>query len=111
GSVYADVPPLTMTSAADYFLALESAKPLLNVAALTGHSALRSYVIGMDSRPPSTDEQQAMEQLLERSLGEGSIGFSTGLNLMPSSFAGFDELLSLCRVLKPYRAYYTTHMR
>jgi N-acyl-D-amino-acid deacylase len=111
GSVYAELPLLTMESAGDYFSAVETAKPLVNVAALTGHSALRSFVIGMDRRSPSMDEQKEMERLLEQSLEDGSIGFSTGLNLMPCSFAGFDELASLCRVLKRYRAYYTTHMR
>jgi N-acyl-D-amino-acid deacylase len=111
GSIYADIPPLTMTSAGDYFSALETARPLLNVAALTGHSALRSYVMGMQRRAPSVEEQREMEGLLEHSLGEGSIGFSTGLNLMPCSFAEFDELVSLCRVLRRYRAYYTTHLR
>ena len=111
GSVYADLPPLTLTSAGDYFSAVETARPLLNVAALTGHSALRSYVMGMERRPPSPHEQRAMEQLLEQSLEDGSIGFSTGLNLLPCSFAEFEELVSLCRILKRYRAYYTTHMR
>jgi N-acyl-D-amino-acid deacylase len=111
GSVYEDLPPLTMLSAGDYFKAVETAQPLLNVAALTGHSALRSFVMGMERRPPSAGEQQEMERLLERSLGEGSIGFSTGLNLLPCSFAEFDELVSLCKLLKRYGAYYTTHMR
>ena len=111
GSVYEDLPALTMLSAGDYFAAVETARPLLNVAALTGHSALRSFVIGMERRPPSASEQNDMERLLEQSLDEGSIGFSTGLNLLPCSFAGFDELVLLCRVLKRHGAYYTTHMR
>ncbi len=111
GSVYEGVPAWTIESAQHYFSILEASGPLLNVAALTGHTALRTYVIGMDRRPPSAEEQREMERLLEQSLEEGSIGFSTGLNLMPSSFAGFDELVSLCSVLKRYRAYYTTHMR
>ena len=111
GSIFEGLPPLEMTHAGDYFTAVETARPLVNVAALTGHAALRDYVIGMDRRAPSTDEQTEMERLLERSLDEGSIGFSTGLNCLPSSFADFDELVSLCRVLKRYGAYYTTHMR
>jgi N-acyl-D-aspartate/D-glutamate deacylase len=102
---------LGLTSAGEYFDALDEAKPLVNVAALTGHSALRSYVIGMDRRPPSPDESAAMEQLLTRSLSEGSLGFSTGLNCLPSAFGEFDELVTLCRKLKPFGAFYTTHMR
>ena len=109
--LFEDLPPLQMRSAEDYFSAVETAKPLVNVATLTGHSALRTYVIGMDRRAPANDEQKEMERHLEQSLDEGSIGFSTGLNCLPSSFADFDELVAFCRVLKPYGAYYATHMR
>ncbi len=111
GSIYEHLPPMTMVTAAGYFSLVEAARPLVNVAALTGHSPLRNFVIGMDRRAPHEGEQKGMERLLEQSLEEGSIGFSTGLNLMPCSFAGFGELESLCRVLKRYGAYYTTHMR
>jgi dihydroorotase/N-acyl-D-amino-acid deacylase len=111
GSVYEDLPPLNLVTAGDYLSAVEAAHPLVNVAALSGHSALRNYVIGMDRRAPRPDEQKEMERLLEQSLDEGAIGFSTGLNLMPCSFAEFDELVALCRVLKRYGAYYTSHMR
>jgi len=111
GSIFENLPRLKMISASDYFSVVESAKPLVNVAALTGHSALRKYVIGMNRRAPSIHEQTEMERLLSRSLDEGSIGLSTGLNCLPSSFAQFSELVSLCKVLKGHRAYYTTHMR
>jgi N-acyl-D-amino-acid deacylase len=111
GSIFENFTSLNMLTAGDYFAAVETAKPLLNVASLTGHSALRSHVMGMDRRPPSSAELKQMECLLDQSLAEGSIGFSTGLNCLPSSFAEFEELASLCRVLMPRRAYYTTHMR
>lgn len=111
GSIFDDLPPLEMISAGDYFEAVETAMPLVNVATLTGHSSLRNYVIGMSRRAPSQAEQKEMELLLDQSLAEGSAGFSTGLNCLPGSFAEFGELVSLCRVLKPSRAYYTTHMR
>jgi len=110
-SIFEGVQNLGIRTARDYFHALELATPLFNVASLTGHSALRNCVIGMRRRPPSAAEQTAMEELLDRCLEEGSIGFSTGLNCLPSSFAGFEELVGLCRVLKRHGAYYTTHMR
>ncbi len=109
--LFESLPPLKMRSAEDYFSAVETAKPLVNVATLTGHSALRTYVIGMARRAPTVDEQRQMERHLEQSLDEGSIGFSTGLNCLPSSFADFDELVAFCRVLRGFGAYYSTHMR
>ncbi|MBS1873281.1 MAG: D-aminoacylase [Acidobacteria bacterium] len=111
GDIFENLPELGIDSAADYFAAAEHAKPLVNVAALTGHSAIRRRVLGMSRNAPTRDEQREMERLLEQSLDEGSIGFSTGLNCLPSSFAQFDELAALCRVLKRYGAFYTTHMR
>jgi dihydroorotase/N-acyl-D-amino-acid deacylase len=97
-------------SAATYFDTLQQARPLLNVAALTGHATLRSYVA--EARANVTeDEMQTMERLLEECLESGSIGLSTGLNCMPSGFARFDELVRLCRLLRPKNAFYTTHMR
>ena len=99
-----------MRDAAEYFEAVDSARPLVNVAALTGHAALRGSVC--EARADVTeDELLQMERLLEDSLEAGSIGFSTGLNCMPSGFARREELVRLCGTLKQHRAYYTTHIR
>jgi N-acyl-D-amino-acid deacylase len=54
---------------------------------------------------------RCMEKLLEESLEAGSIGFSTGLNCMPSGFARSEELVRLCSLLRKHGAFYTTHMR
>jgi N-acyl-D-amino-acid deacylase len=110
-TLFEDLPRLEMRTAEDYFSAVEAVKPLVNVTSFTGHSVLRNYVMGMDRRAPSAKEQKEMEDLLEQSLDDGSIGFSTGLNCLPSSFAQFEEVAALCRVLKGYGAYYATHIR
>jgi N-acyl-D-amino-acid deacylase len=99
-----------MSSAIEYFDALERTQPLLNVAALTGHSTLRGGVA--EARPAlAEDEMRSMEALLEDNLNAGSFGLSTGLNCMPGGFARQDELVRLCRLLKPHEAFYTTHVR
>jgi dihydroorotase/N-acyl-D-amino-acid deacylase len=99
-----------LPGAAAYFNAVEEARPVLNVAALTGHSTLRGYAA--DARAALTeDEMRSMETMLEDSLAAGSTGLSTGLNCMPGGFARVDELIRLCRLLAPRGAFYTTHMR
>ena len=99
-----------MAGAVEYFDAVDRAQPLLNVAALTGHSTLRGCVA--EARASlAKDEMRSMETLLEESLDAGCMGLSTGLNCMPGGFARIEELVRLCRLLKPYGAFYTTHMR
>lgn len=99
-----------ITDAGAYFAVLEERHPVVNVAALTGHSTLRNYVAGAHATL-TEQEMRSMEMLLEENLSAGSIGFSTGLNCMPSGFAHLDELVRLCRLLRPHKAYYATHMR
>src|SRR5262249_5635102 len=86
------------------------ARSLVNVAALTGHVALRIYTAKM-RRYLSEAEINAMEKKLDDCLASGSVGFSTGLNCPPSSFGDFDEVVRLCTLVKKHAGIYATHMR
>ena len=97
--------------AATYFDELEAAQSYTNVAALTGHSTLRASVSGIKASPLDATEQREAEKRLATCLEQGSIGLSTGLNEAPSTYGDFDELVSLCRVVKRYDAFYTSHLR
>ena len=78
---------------------------------LVGHNTLRLMVMGMDNRPPTAGELQAMSDLLEEGLRAGALGFSTGLFTAPGSYAATDEIVALCRVVKRHNAGYFTHLR
>jgi dihydroorotase/N-acyl-D-amino-acid deacylase len=67
--------------------------------------------MGLQRRYANAFEISQLERLLEVSLEQGSIGFSTGLNEVPGSYGSFDELVNLCRLVKKYDAFYTTHLR
>lgn len=110
GEIFDGEPEEGMASVADYFDAVEEANPRVNVAALTGHGALRIFALKV-REVPSAEEMGLMESQLEKCLAEGAIGFSTGLNCLPSSFADTDELIRLCRIVRKYNGFYTTHMR
>jgi N-acyl-D-aspartate/D-glutamate deacylase len=81
----------------------------VNAGFHVGHCALRRHVMGADFAREATDEEvAAMAALLDRSLAEGAIGFSTGRGtmhldadgvLVPSAWATPDEVLALCRVV------------
>ena len=110
GELFDGDPTEGMADAAGYFSAFEEGGSRVNVAALTGHSALRVFV--MKARDKAGEQElRQLEQALDACLATGSIGLSTGLNCIPGQFAEFSELERLCRVVKKHNAFYTTHMR
>jgi N-acyl-D-amino-acid deacylase len=83
----------------------------VNVATHVPHGTVRMAVMGMDNRPPTPDELRQMQQLIDLGMREGAIGLSTGLTYAPAMFASDDEVVELCRVLRPYNGFYCPHHR
>lgn len=79
--------------------------------ALVGHSTIRRFVMGMEARPPTDAELDAMCALLDASLSAGALGLSTGLVYVPAAYAEADELLALCRVVARHRGRFFVHVR
>jgi N-acyl-D-amino-acid deacylase len=82
-----------------------------NYAFLVGHGSIRRTVMGVDERPPTPEEQQRMERLLDESLDAGAYGLSTGLEFVPGRAATLEELIGLNRVLAGYDRIHATHQR
>jgi N-acyl-D-amino-acid deacylase len=101
--------PFRETSFPDYLDSFPATA--VNAGMLVGHNTLRLMVMGMDNRPPTGDELQAMRDLLEEGLQAGALGFSSGLFTAPGSYAGADEIVALCRVVKRHNGGYFTHLR
>ena len=82
----------------------------VNVAPLVGHSVIRMYVMGDDSRRPGTDDEVvAMCDALRICLEAGAVGLSTSfvdieedMRPVPCRFAEHSELQALCAVLGEY---------
>ncbi|MEQ8650911.1 MAG: amidohydrolase family protein [Kiloniellales bacterium] len=106
-----DCVEITWRSFADYLEKLESAPLGVNVAAFVGHGPLRVGVLEGAQRPSTQEETRAMEKLLEQSLEEGAIGFTTGLEYAPGSASRTEEVLSLCEVTARHDRLYATHVR
>src|SRR5437016_2530417 len=94
-----------------YFDAVDRSPPVINAAALVGHSTLRAGTMTELDRPARTDEIARMQQRLVEALGAGAIGLSTGLYYAPATHAPSEEVEALAAVLRPAGAIYTTHMR
>ena len=95
----------------DYRAAVEAAHPTLNVAALVGHTALRSNHLDDLLRTATAAEISAMREQLRQSLEAGALGLSTGLAYASAFNASTDEVQQLTEELAAFGAVYTTHLR
>lgn len=97
---------------AAYREAFEASSPALNLALLAGHASLRIDAMDNDiDRPASVAEIDEMVEVLDRALGEGAIGLSTGLAYPVAQAAPTDEVVALAERLPAHGGLYTTHMR
>lgn len=94
-----------------YVAAIHAAQPSVNVAALVGHTALRSNHMDSLDRVATTAEMAAMRAQLRESLEHGALGLSTGLAYLSANAATTEEVLALAEPLAAAGAIYTTHLR
>ncbi|MBQ1391698.1 MAG: D-aminoacylase [Firmicutes bacterium] len=91
---------------------LEHTELPVNIAFLIGHGSIRQAVMGLENRPATPEELNAMKDLLRQELEAGAIGFSTGLIYPPCCYAGPKELVELAKAAAEYPdALYASHMR
>lgn len=94
-----------------YVEAVEHAGPAVNVAALIGHTALRSNVMTEFDRPATERELADMAAKLHAALDAGAIGLSSGLAYTNAKQAPVSEMQTLVDIVGEWGALYTTHMR
>lgn len=95
----------------DYSRAVEKAQPSVNVAALIGHTSLRSNHMDDLFRPASESEIEAMRLQLRDALAAGAIGLSSGLAYDTAFEAPKEEVMKLVEEVAQAGGVYTTHMR
>lgn len=82
-----------------------------NLAAYTGHCALRSAVIGPDNREPTPNELEKMAELLREGMDHGALGISFGLIYPPSCYGSTEELIYLAKVAVERGGMIAAHIR
>jgi N-acyl-D-amino-acid deacylase len=95
----------------EYFARLEKQGMGLNLGTFVGATQVRSYVVGFDNRPPTTDELIQMRRLVAEAMEDGALGVSTSLQYVPARFAKTNELVELAMVAHRYGGIYMTHQR
>jgi dihydroorotase/N-acyl-D-amino-acid deacylase len=99
-------------SLAGYFERLETrARPAINLGTFVGAGGVRNHVVGLDDRPATPHELEAMKALVAQAMEEGAFGLSSSLQYVPDRFASTDELVELAKVAARYGGIYITHQR
>jgi len=83
----------------------------VNFGTLVGHGTLRRGVVLDEMRRLDQNELEVMKRILEKSLKEGAMGFSTGLAYSHEKATTRDELVEMIEITKKYNRVYTTHLR
>src|SRR3954464_7626764 len=83
----------------------------INYATLIGHNTVRRAVMGTANRPATVAELTKMKSLVWRAMADGAVGFSTGLQYVPGTYADGPEILELARVAGNAGGVYASHMR
>ena len=96
---------------ADAFARIEAAKPALNFSTLVGHNTVRRAVMDTARRAATAEELDRMRALVRQAMLDGAVGFSTGLQYVPGTYAPTAEIVELARVASQHGGLYASHMR
>ncbi len=99
------------TDLAAWFKRLEEIKVGLNVGSLVGHNAVRRDVMGTANRKATAEEIAKMQAIVDQSMRDGAVGFSTGLIYIPGTYSDTPEVVALAQAAGKYNAVYASHMR
>ncbi|HTL46518.1 MAG TPA: D-aminoacylase [Verrucomicrobiae bacterium] len=103
--------PVEWKEFSDYRAWYEKLGGMTNIASLAGHGNIRASVMGMQARPATPEELEAMKDLLRRAMNDGAIGISYGLIYLPGIYADEKELTELCKVAAEFDGICAFHMR
>ena len=76
-----------------------------------GRTGLRRAVMGTEDRLPGPPELARMRSLVWKAMADGAVGFSTGLQYVPGTYAKAPEIIELARVAANAGGVYASHMR
>jgi N-acyl-D-amino-acid deacylase len=93
------------------FKAIEQARVSVNYATFVGHNTVRRAVMGTERRAPTAAELATMQSLVARAMTDGAVGFSTGLQYVPGTYAEQAEIVELAKVAGNAGGVYASHMR
>lgn len=94
-----------------YLRLLEERGTGVNACYLVPHGNVRMEAMGLDARPATDAELDAMCAVLRREFDAGGMGLSTGLIYPPCTYSDTRELTALCAVAAQYGRPLVIHQR
>ena len=88
----------------------DSIRTGVNIGYLAGHGTLRRGA-GAENQSASARETERLTDLIDDVMEAGCFGVSTGLEYLPGSFAGEDELQGVAKAVGKYDAIIMSHLR
>jgi N-acyl-D-amino-acid deacylase len=90
---------------------IEKTTVSVNYATLYGHNTVRRAVMGTERRAPTAEELDKMQRLVAQAMRDGAVGFSSGLQYVPGTYAEQSEIAALAKSSAQLGGVYATHMR
>jgi N-acyl-D-amino-acid deacylase len=82
-----------------------------NVAVLASQGTIRHNIAGLAPGPLGPGAWTAARRAVENALADGAVGLSSGLDYLPSRFAGIEEAAEMARPLAAAGRPYVSHLR
>lgn len=90
---------------------IEQGGAAVNFASLVGHNTVRRSVMDTARRAATAEELEKMRTLVRQAMTDGAVGFSTGLQYVPGTYAETGEIVELAKVSGEEGGVYASHMR
>jgi len=103
--------PIEWTTLSEYLTYLERKGVSQNVASFLGATTLREYAIGLEDKPPTSEQLELMRKLVRQEMEAGALGIGSSLIYAPANYAKTEELIELCKVAASYQGKYISHIR
>ncbi|OYN92721.1 N-acyl-D-aspartate/D-glutamate deacylase [Parenemella sanctibonifatiensis] len=98
------------SSIADHLASCDGSSAV-NVATCVPAGSVRYAVCGHDPTPATSEQRQAMVDLVRQGMTEGAVGLSSGLEYVPGAFSDTAELIDLCAPVAAAGGVYVSHLR
>lgn len=101
----------TWCSIGEFLDNIETLHPVLNVAQLVGHGAIRNSVAITPNRPMNSNELETCLDELRYAFDQGACGLSFGLGYSPGMYSPIEEVKAFCLAAKTSNKLVTVHLR
>lgn len=103
---------LDWTTFGEWLDRVVAARPGINLVPLVGHGAVRTAVMGRDTKRQATAaEVDEMRRLVAQAISEGAAGISTGMDYPPGVFASADEFSAVVGEAARLGGFFSPHWR